>query len=167
MKYGSYDLDDLAKYPEENPNPVIRISKDNEVLYSNESGRRLQRLWDSDTQKIPLEILKGISDVLKTRKSIEKVVNYSDIYFLILFIPIENESFVNLYCTDITKQKEIEIELFEYKEKLEEKVLERTSELLTTQRELKDEIRYRKVAEKLIQESEDMYRVLTDNIHGY
>jgi hypothetical protein len=39
-------LADLAKFPSENPNPVLRIAKDGGVLYSNKAGKKLLDNWN-------------------------------------------------------------------------------------------------------------------------
>ena len=46
----------LAKFPSENPDPVLRISKDGLVIYANESGARLLSEWEGGIeQNVPQE----------------------------------------------------------------------------------------------------------------
>ena len=44
--------ENLAKFPSENPNPVLRIAKDGKVLYSNKAGEQLLSKWNTEIGKI-------------------------------------------------------------------------------------------------------------------
>ena len=65
---------------------------------------------------------------------------------------------------DITKRKRAEEALREAQTDLERRVKERTVELLTANEKLNQEIEVRKRAEELLKKSEEMYRLLAENV---
>lgn len=78
----------------------------------------------------------------------------------------ESGSLIGMVCVsrDITRRKEVEKELNEYKEHLEELVEERTVELKEINDKLYNEIDERKKVEKTLRKSREKYRTLTENI---
>lgn len=96
----------LAKFPEENPHPILRISSDNTILYANPSslkilqslkcavGDKLPQLW-SEPQAMDLQVGKSIS--------IESSVD--DRIFEFVIVPIQGKGYINLYGKDISERK--------------------------------------------------------------
>ena len=59
----------LSKFPSENPNPVLRIAKDGEVLYSNKAGELLLNKWGSGIGKtVPEKWCNLVAEALKSQK---------------------------------------------------------------------------------------------------
>ena len=49
-------IESLAKFPAENPNPVMRITAEGRVIYANEGSRCLLDVWNaSDSRQLPKE----------------------------------------------------------------------------------------------------------------
>lgn len=108
----------IAKYPEENPLPVLRISADGEIIYSNAASRPLmEMLHCAETMKVPEDMFKTIKGSLESRQNMtfEMSMNNRDLLFTI--VPIR--TYVNLYGTDITELKIKENELMKAKERIE------------------------------------------------
>lgn len=40
------EIKSLAKFPAENPNPIMRITKDGEIIYANEGSSPLRKTWE-------------------------------------------------------------------------------------------------------------------------
>lgn len=107
----------LAKFPGENPNPVLRITKDGEVLYSNEAGKPLLAKWKSDVgEAVPEKWQKLIVSVFKSQEcKTEKEEVEGKIYSLDI-APVKNVGYVNLYARDITERKKAENDARKHRE---------------------------------------------------
>ena len=120
--------EDLAKFPSENPNPVLRIAKDGEVLYSNQAGELLLSKWKSGIGKtVPEKWRNLIAQTFVSGKGTEEEVEGK--IFSIVIAPVEDAGYVNLYAIDITERKRAEEALQTAHDELETKVSERTEEL--------------------------------------
>jgi len=100
----------LSKFPSENPNPVIRISQDGNVLFSNKAGRQLLAYWKSDIGgKIP-DRWKDLAIIaLKSGRNIEKTEEIEDKnIFSIAITPVKDSGYINFYGKNITKRKQVE-----------------------------------------------------------
>ena len=127
-------LESLARFPRENPNPVMRISKAGVVTYSNEGGYPILRVWDYEEKgKIPDYFKSICQKCLDTGKLelVEERIN--DRLMSLSIAPITDMGYVNIYGRDITDLKEAEQKLLEYSRNLEKAVEEKSAELLHTQ----------------------------------
>ncbi len=75
----------------------------------------------------------------------------------------DEEFFVSCAIRDITERKKVEEELARAKCELEQRVTERTHELLQSNRALEEEVKERRRAEKLLRASEARYREVVEN----
>lgn len=107
---------DLAKFPSENPNPVLRITKEGEVLYSNEAGKLLLDKWKIEVGKtVPNKWINLITDAIESE---EEVVEVNGKIFSLVIAPVREAGYVNVYCLDITKRKQALEEILEKQEQL-------------------------------------------------
>ena len=99
------EISNLAKFPSQNPAPVLRVSK-KEILYANESAKKIFLL--DEKKEIPIIIQQNIAEVLLNEKpkTIEWGIETNT--YLLSFIPFKNLEYVNVYGTDITKLKKTE-----------------------------------------------------------
>ncbi|MCI0528985.1 MAG: PAS domain S-box protein, partial [Nitrospira sp.] len=75
-----------------------------------------------------------------------------------------NPQYLACIATDITERKQAEAELLQYRKHLEELVLVRTTELRQANEQFQQEIAERVRVEKTLRESEDMLRLVFDNV---
>lgn len=111
----------LAKFPAENPNPVMRISADGVIIYANNASAPLLNLWVKKVnESIPEDMQTLVSAVRAsgTHDCIE--VQCRDHIFSIVFAPVPNSDYVNIYARDITEAKMAEMELIKANEILKE-----------------------------------------------
>ncbi|MGP0046822.1 MAG: PocR ligand-binding domain-containing protein [Syntrophobacteraceae bacterium] len=111
----------LSRFPAENPNPVLRITADGRLLYSNGSARRLMspsQGWreggsvPSFWRKLAAEAFaRGTSNTLDARMD-KKVFSFA-------VVPVLDKDYVNIYATDITERKQMEDELQRAKQEWE------------------------------------------------
>ena len=92
----------LAKFPDENPNPVLRVAKNGTVLYTNKAGTPLlKNSMGHAGGVIPDSWRSVIIKVSTTGSSREIDVNYGDILYTLSFVPVLEARYVNIYGTDI------------------------------------------------------------------
>jgi len=131
------EIKNLAKFPSENPYPVLRIAKDGTVLYANEAAIPLLNDWGCRVGRSAPEqwrhLIRNAVDT-DTRKNIE--LKYKGKVFSLALIPVVSAEYVNLYGLDITEHKLADEVLKRDKETFERLVSKRTHELFKTQAEL-------------------------------
>jgi PAS domain S-box-containing protein len=143
--------ENLAKFPSENPSPVLRIAKDGTVLYANSAGSDLLGNWVCKVgTQAPEHWQENILRTLKSRQSENLEVVCRGRMFSLTIAPVTDSGYANLYGTDITERKQAEENLKKYRQQLEELVHIRTSELTETNKKLLLEIESRKYLEKEI-----------------
>ena len=97
----------LAKFPEENPNPVMRVFEDGKILYNNKASMVLLDSWGFQTTKrLPNNYIKIVSDALHSGLSKAVEVESKNCVFSLTFAPVIEEGYVNIYGLDITERKE-------------------------------------------------------------
>jgi len=102
----------LARFPDENLNPVIRVINDGSLVYANEPGLKLLKQWQETTKSPQKTLLSGIiSQVDRTDKKKEVEVEIGQKIYLFTCTPISNTNCIYLYATDITRLKQTEEEL--------------------------------------------------------
>ncbi|MBA7585929.1 hypothetical protein ES708_27922 [subsurface metagenome] len=118
-KQAMEEIEKLAKFPTENPNPVLRISKDGTVLYHNSASESLLRHWHYKEGK-PLQdrwfrfVLDALED--DNIKTVETEID--DKVISLTFAPIIEKDFVNVYGLDITERNQAEQKLLQSHNKL-------------------------------------------------
>jgi len=103
------ETEDVAKFPEQDPYPVLRASKDGVVVYGNKSAEPLLNFWKIAVgQSVPDQWKTVIAEVFANKKSKEVDVEFSGKIFAFLFVPIEEGDYVNLYGRDVTQERRAE-----------------------------------------------------------
>ena len=102
---------DLAKFPSENPYPVLRIHRDGTVLYANKAGEPLLKARGSGMgQPAPAEWLRLVKEVLVSGRVAREEIKDNGRIFALRAVPIAESDYVNFYGVDITEQKMAEEE---------------------------------------------------------
>ena len=111
----------IELFPANNPNPVLSVTKDGTVLYSNKAGEPLLHEWDVVIgEKLPSSI-RDIVQRAVSRNTPEKMkVKAGNRVYLIVFHLLPEQEYVNIYGFDISDQKDLERKLRESEEDLAE-----------------------------------------------
>lgn len=102
----------LAKFPTENPNPVLRLAKDCTILYANKASLPLLKVWGCAIgQAVPHDLHQLIGDVRNSGLSKDFESMISDRIFSFLVVPVVDTDCIYLYGKDVTDRKKLEEQL--------------------------------------------------------
>ncbi len=115
------EIRSLAQFPDENPNPVLRVSRDGVLLYANRSSQEWLETWQAQIgSRIPLVWQEVISRLLDTGNLEEIEIDIGDKVFAVMGAPFPESGYVNLYGKDITARKQAEESLRENEHRLQQ-----------------------------------------------
>ncbi len=118
-KQAMEQISKLARFPAENPNPVLRVSGYGTVIYGNKAGGPLLKVWQCRTGKsLPAEWHEVVLDALSSGQSQQTEVKCDGRIFSLTFAPVTDANYVNVYGLDITERKKAEKKLLEDQEQL-------------------------------------------------
>jgi PAS domain S-box-containing protein len=107
----------LARFPDENPYPVMRITHHGEVIYANRSSAPLTAAWGCEQgSKIPSAWNFWLSEALRGN-SLVVDIPCGERFYACTWTPIRGASYVNLYAFDVTERHHLEIGLRESEER--------------------------------------------------
>ena len=100
------EVERLARFPGESPNPMLRVARDGAVLYANEASSPLLNIWGCrEGQPFPDDWREFTLDVLSTGSRRDAQVEVEDRVISLTFAPVVDADYVNVYGLDITEQK--------------------------------------------------------------
>ena len=115
------EMELLARFSEENPNPVMRVSGAGIITYANKASDPLLRRWDRKANEPLPDNLYDLVTRIKGSGTHEYVeIPCKERVYSIVFASVEDADYVNLYARDITNAKKAEIELIKANEVLKE-----------------------------------------------
>ena len=114
-------IETLARFPDENPNPVLRVAADGRLLYSNEAARRFIACREDwrEGSNVPQFWRHVVAEAFARGTSNTMDAPIDDKIFSFAVVPILENDYVNIYATDITERKRMEDELLRAKQEWE------------------------------------------------
>ena len=103
------ERDSLAKFPEENPNPVLRVAHDGTILYANPGAAVVLAHWGcSPGQRLPAEMLGPVAQAARTgaRRDLQQAMGGA--HYWLTLSPVAGQSYLNLYGIDVTARVQAE-----------------------------------------------------------
>jgi len=105
-------IESLARFPSENPTPVLRISHDGVVVYANRASASLLKFWNCELDApVPGEWRRFVADVFASGLPQEAEVEWDDQTLSLTFAPVKEAGYLNVYGVDITERKRTEAEM--------------------------------------------------------
>ena len=118
------EIRQLARFPEENPSPVIRTDQNGKILYRNRASKLMLKSFSNEQKNYcPQPLIKVIKRCLDDGKSFEFEFKSGDRIYALILTPIQEYNYVNIYGFDITinkrAEKEIKTSQLKYKDLFE------------------------------------------------
>jgi len=109
----------LAKFPAEDPHPVLRISAFGTVMYGNKAGLPLLKTWRCSVgESLPDRWYRLVLDSLSSGQSEQTKIQCDSRTFSLTFAPVVDANYVNVYGLDITEREQAEQKLLDYQSQL-------------------------------------------------
>jgi PAS domain S-box-containing protein len=156
----------LARFPQENPNPVLRISADGDLMYTNAAAREVLRLCGAaDAGKPPLAWCRVAREARETSQLRRVEIECGDQIFAMAFAPVVEAGYVNVYGLNITQRKRAEDTILRARKELERQLKTREMELGGVLWTLQDATAGRDEAEEKLRETTAVLERIFDNTH--
>ncbi|MFX0030011.1 MAG: MASE3 domain-containing protein [Candidatus Hermodarchaeota archaeon] len=101
-------IQNLSKFPSENPNPVLRVN-DEKIIYTNKMGKNLFNV--NEGEAVPEILKEPITNSIINKEIIELDVNLNGRTYTLVVTPVENADYVNIYGMDISERKKAQEQL--------------------------------------------------------
>ena len=113
-------IESVARFPDENPSPVLRISSDGKLLYANKSSAALLKSsgWKPG-ETLPDDWKQHALQTFSSGCSKEMELACEEVVYSLLLVPVSNLGYLNVYGRDITDRKLAMAALLESRAKLE------------------------------------------------
>ncbi|MFT5366535.1 MAG: PAS domain S-box-containing protein [Candidatus Latescibacterota bacterium] len=120
LKKAEEEIQSLARFPSENPNPILRVSKESIIIYANEPSQLILSFWDVEVgHAVPVSIQNLVTEVLNTGESKQIELQIKDEFFAFVLAPVIENDYVNFYSRKVTQQKLAELAVIKSKDDLE------------------------------------------------
>ncbi|MGD2279425.1 MAG: PAS domain S-box protein [Candidatus Omnitrophota bacterium] len=108
-KLAEEKIKDIARFPAENPNPVMRVDSEGTILYANLPSMILLEHWGAGVgQNVPEDWRERVASVITSRHKRAVDIKVDERVFSVTIAPVENKNYANLYALDVTYRRKKE-----------------------------------------------------------
>ena len=106
------ELERLARFPTENPNPVLRVDPDNRIDFANDASGPILANLEASLGERPREECLAALDCARARRSAQSLeIDCDDRSYVLSLTPVADADHVYIYCQDVTDQRSAEAQL--------------------------------------------------------
>ncbi len=106
------DLRSVAKFPEEDPNPILRTTKDGSIVYANPASEPLMSAWKCRVgDRLPQPYLETVIDSLRSGVLTRIEISEGGRIFEAVLTPFTDQGYLNIYANEITERRRAEAAL--------------------------------------------------------
>ncbi|MEM7222378.1 MAG: adenylate/guanylate cyclase domain-containing protein [Pseudomonadota bacterium] len=105
--------DDLAKFPEENPSPVLRVTATGRVLYANPGAEAVTAIWRKGTKQLSSELKRAVLGARKSGQIRPFELVSGKQHFVLTITPVQGSDYLNLYGRDVTEERRAQQEAYD------------------------------------------------------
>ncbi|MFH1191699.1 MAG: PAS domain S-box protein [Candidatus Omnitrophota bacterium] len=108
------EIESLAKFPSEDPNPVMRITRDGKLFFVNLAGLEQLKSWILEVGQLAPDLLRDwASRVLESGLAQNFDIEYGEKIYSFHVVPVLKAGYANLYGSNVTERKLVEKKLAE------------------------------------------------------
>ena len=132
------EIRSLARFPAENPTPILRVKSDGRILYANQASAPLLAAWNVGVDDTVADPMLGLTHrALREQETIEAEIAVQQSYYSMLISPVPEDDFVHIYGRDVTGRRRAEGELRVAKQRAEAANEAKSSFLATVSHEIR------------------------------
>jgi len=111
-KLAEMELAAMARFPGEDPNPVMRLSAEGKITYANKASQILFECCDNQTGQAFPDFLKEARDQIHTSGQCHSFeVSAAEKTYVLMICSVESGAYFNVYGMDVTELKHSQKEL--------------------------------------------------------
>ena len=100
----------ITKFPGQNPNPVLRISVDGRLQYANPAAALVQRALKAELEgRLPADFFHVVEQAVSRADAKPLELESEGRSYELVAVPIVEFDFINLYGTDVTAVRQLEL----------------------------------------------------------
>ncbi|MCK5174605.1 MAG: PAS domain S-box protein, partial [Planctomycetes bacterium] len=129
-KLAQAQIENLAKFPSEDPSPVLRIAGDGSLLYANDASESILAEWDCQPgQPVPGSWLETVKRTIESGSPEKIEFSHKGKILSFMVTPVAGAGYVNIYARDVTERTRAE-ETLKYRFDLEELITRISAEFI-------------------------------------
>jgi PAS domain S-box-containing protein len=91
----------VSLLPAENPNPVMRMSAEGKIIYTNPAAKELVTQWQ---ERVANDLRQAVAEAFETQEKREIQLQVGERAYAAVIAPLYHGGYINVYCTEITER---------------------------------------------------------------